>query len=166
MALILETQDFIVESHDKAHHSRENGGHLKIKPKQAFVHRQDMPLDLAAGLMHLTMVAGEAATNVLRRKGLDIVRINYQDNGNWAYKPEINKPNHLHMHLYIRTSHEMHPDNDPRFQPFPDALVFPPPTTNYYDHFEPLSSDDCSDIKTEMLSLLAGDKYRDVAFTL
>jgi hypothetical protein len=166
MALILETQDFIVESHDKTHHSRENGGHLKVKPKLPFVHRQEMPLDLAAGLMHLTMIAGEAATNVLRNQGLDIVRINYQDNGNWAYKPEINKTNHLHVHLYIRTSAEKHPDNDPRFQPFPDALVFPPPDTNYYDHFVPLNEADCSEIKNEILRLLQTDKYLGAQFKL
>jgi diadenosine tetraphosphate (Ap4A) HIT family hydrolase len=164
MSLILETEDFIVESHDKTHHSRENGGHLKVKPKQPFNHRQEMPLDLASGLMHLTMVAGEAATNVLRGKGLDIVRINYQDNGNWAYKPEINKTNHLHIHLYIRTSHEEHPDNDPKFQPFPDALVFPPPTTNYYDHFQPLTVVDCHDIGDEINRLLTTEKYHNVAF--
>lgn len=166
MPLILETQDFIVDAHDKPHHSRENGGHIKVKPKKRFAHRHEMPLDLSAGLMHLTMIVGEALTIVMKAKGLDIVRINYQDNGNWAYKPEINKEPHLHVHLYVRTSHEKHSDNNPKFQAFPDALVFPPPNTDYYDHFVALTETDCFDIKEEILSLLKTEKYQKVLFRL
>lgn len=164
MPIILETKDFTVKAHKKPHHSRENGGHIVISPKQRYAHRHEMPLDLAAGLMHLTMVVGEAATSVLKQEGLDIVRINYQDNGNWAYKPEINREPHLHIHLYFRTSHEKHPDNDPKFQPFPDALVFPPPDTNYYDHFVPLTEQDCQNIQEEILKLSKTEKYKRVAF--
>lgn len=159
--LILETQDFMVEAPEKPHHSRENGGHIVVYPKQRFAHRYEMPLDLSADLMHLTMVVGEAATNVLKQKGLDIVRINYQDNGNWAYKPGFNKEPHLHVHLYMRTTHEKHPDSDPRFQAFPDALVFPPPDTDYYDHFVPLTEEDCKNIKEEMLRLAKTEKYQE-----
>jgi len=167
--IILETPEFVVNAHDKPHHSRENGGHIRVSPKQRFGSRQEMPLDLAAGLMHLTMVVGEAATSVLRRKGLDVVRINYQDNGNWAYKADFNKfnkPPHLHVHLYIRTSHEKHPDGSPLFQAFPDALVFPPPDTDYYDHFVPLTGEDCADIRDEVLRLLQTGKYQKVMFEL
>lgn len=164
MSLILENKDFVVTAHDKPHHSRENGGHIIIRPKQQFAHRQEMPLDLAADLMHLTMVVGEAATKVMRASGVDVVRINYQDNGNWAYKPEINKTNQLHVHLYLRSPQEKHPDDDPRFQPFPDALVFPPPTTNYYDKFVSLTDQDCANIKQEIIKLLATAKYQNVRF--
>lgn len=166
MPLILETKDFIIDGHDKPHHSRENGGHIKVRPKQAFEHRYEMPLDLAANLMHLTMATGEAATTVLRANGIEVVRINYQDNGNWAYKPEFNHANRLHVHLYIRTAHEKHPDNNPLFQPFPDALVFPPPTTDFYDKFQPLTKQDCASIKDELLRLLKTDKYKSVSIAL
>ena len=44
--------------------------------------------------MKLTMVTGEAMQNVLTKKGIDIGRINYQDNGNWRHE--------LHVHLYGR----------------------------------------------------------------
>ena len=126
MPEILRTRDFIVEAHEKPHHSRENGGHVVIRPKERYEHRYEMPFDKAADLMYLTMVTGEAVTNTLRERGLDVVRINYQDNGNCAYKTTINKPPSLHIHLYVRTRNEKHPDNDSRFQAFPEALVFPP----------------------------------------
>lgn len=162
---ILVADDFIVKAAENPHHSRENGGHIYVIPKQQFEHRHEMPLDLAAGLMHLTMITGEAATNVLRRKGLDIVRINYQDNGNWAYKESEPKP-HLHIHLYMRTPHEKHPANDPRFQAFPDALVFPGRETGYYEGFKPLSDEDCNDIGNEIKSLLKTTKYQELNFLI
>lgn len=163
MPLILETEKFIVTAHDKPHHSRENGGHIKISPKGDYADRYEMPLDEAASLMYLTMVTGEAATSILRQKGIDVVRINYQDNGNWAYLPVNPTPLHLHIHLYIRTTHEKHPRNDPRFQAFPEALVFPPKDSGYYDGFTPLSGEDCEQIREEIERLLATDKYKGVA---
>lgn len=166
MPIILETQDFIVNAHDKPHHSRENGGHIKVSPKQRVENREEMPLDLASGLMHLTIVVGDAATTILRQKKLDVVRINYQDNGNWSYLPVKPAPLGLHIHLYIRTTHEKHPDNDPRFQAFPQALTFPPRDSGYYDHFKPLTEEDCAGIKAEILSLLRTPKYKNVAFNL
>lgn len=162
MPLILETQRFTVTVHDKPHHSRENGGHIKVSPKGNYANRHEMPLEEAASLMHLTMIVGEAATTVLRQKGIDVIRINYQDNGNWAYLPQNPTPLHLHIHLYIRTSHERHPQNDPRFQAFPEALVFPPRDSGYYDSFVPLTEDDCIDIKKKIEHLLQTDKYKTV----
>jgi diadenosine tetraphosphate (Ap4A) HIT family hydrolase len=156
---ILETTDFSIYAPKEPHHSRENGGHIVITPKQRFSHRDEMPLDLASKLMQLTMLVGEATTTVLRKKGLDVVRINYQDNGNWAYKEPEPTP-HLHIHLYIRTSNEKHPAGDPRFQAFPDALVFPDRKTGYYDDFKPLTDEDCDDINREIKSLLETEKYQ------
>lgn len=161
MSVIVQTEDFVVSAHDKPHHSRENGGHIVITPKQKFAHRYEMPLDLASKLMHMTMIVGEAATNALRARGLEVVRINYQDNGNWAYKHPNPQPQ-LHKHLYIRTANEKHPTNDPRFQSFPDALVFPDPDTDYYDQFAPLNDEDCAAIKQDYDRLLATDKYSGV----
>lgn len=162
MSLIYETEHFSVDAHDKPHHSRENGGHVKITPKEKFTHRWDMPPQLAAALMYFTMITGEAVTNVMRSKGLDVVRINFQDNGNWAYKPNSPKEPQVHVHLYVRTSHEKHPDNDPRFQAFPESLVFPPYESGYYNNFQPLTLEDCQDVRMEIERLLNTEKYRDV----
>ncbi|MEK7153128.1 MAG: hypothetical protein AAB834_04215 [Patescibacteria group bacterium] len=165
MPLILETVDFIATGHDRTHHSRENGGHIVVRPKQHFEHRHELPLGLAAKLMHFTMVVGEAATNVLKEKGIAVVRINYQDNGNWTYKNPDERPEY-HTNLYMRTYGEKHPDNDPRFQAFPEALTFPDRGTGYYDHFKPFTAKDCADIKNELLRLLGTEKYKAVTFAL
>ncbi len=120
-----------------------------------------MSTDLATKLMYLTMIAGEAVTKVMKEAGLKVVRINYQDNGNWAYKEPKKEP-HLHVHLYVRTTGEQHPDNDSRFQAFPDALVFPDRGTGYYEKFQPLTDEDCQAINSEMVSLARREKYRDL----
>lgn len=164
MPKILETKNFTVVGHERPHQSRENGGHVVITPKKRYAHRNEMPLHLGTALMHLTMVVGEAVTKVMKRKGLNVIRINYQDNGNWAYKPAFNKPPHLHVHLYVRTKGESHPNKDKRFQAFPEALVFPPPESGYYKDFQKLTEEDCLDIKNEFENLLSANKYKNVGF--
>ena len=158
MPTILTTDDFIVKAPDRPHHSRENGGHIVIMPKVRYAHRYEMPLNIASKMMHLSQVLGEAFTKVMRSNGIDIVRINYQDNGNWAYKEPVYPP-HLHWHLYGRTLHEKHPRNDPRFQAFPDALVFPDESTDFYEGFRPLTEQDCQDILSVFQDLLTSKKY-------
>lgn len=165
MPIIFETENMTVKAHDKPHHSRENGGHIVVAPKLKYEQRYDIPLDIATEMMHVTMVTGEAATNVLRQVGIDVVRINYQDNGNWAYK-EPQYPPSIHQHLYIRTNGEKHPMNDPRFAAFPDALCFPDPGTGYYDSFQPLTIEDCAAIKQEVERLLTSNKYAEVTFLI
>ena len=164
MPKILETKNFTVVGHDRPHQSRENGGQVVITPKKRYAHRYEMSLHLGTALMHLTMVVGEALTKVMKSKGFDVVRINYQDNGNWAYKPTFNKPPHLHVHLYVRTRNESHPTKDKRFQAFPEALVFPPLESGYYKDFQPLTEKDCIDIKREFEKLLTIKKYNDIGF--
>ncbi len=159
MPIILESEEFVVTGNDQPHHSRENGGHVVVAPKARFAHRHEMPLDLAAKLMHLSMITGEAMTNVMRSKNINIVRINYQDNANWPYKQTDPKPQ-VHIHLYARTWHERHPENDPSFQAFPEGLFFPDKATGYYDSFVPLNPDDCADIKTEINRLHDTEKYQ------
>jgi diadenosine tetraphosphate (Ap4A) HIT family hydrolase len=161
MSIIFETQDFIVNAHDKPHHSRENGGHIIIWPKQHFAQQADMPVELAQNFMVLSMIVGEAFTKVMQSQGLKVARVNYQNNGNWAYKKTPPEPQ-THLHLYLRTWGEKHPTNDPLFQPFPDALVFPPTTTDFYDKFVALTEQDCIAIKNEILSLFDTEKYQSV----
>lgn len=165
MPVIFETDNLVVKAHDMPHHSRENGGHIVVTPKEKFVHRYELPLDLAKELMFTTMVLGEAVTQVLRERGTDVVRINYQDNGNWAYKKPNPQPQ-LHVHLYIRTSHEKHPADHPRFAAFPDALYFPDPDTGYYDSFQPLTIEECSAIRGRAQQLLGSPKYADVSIQI
>ena len=161
MQLILETQDFKVTGHDRAHHSRENGGHIVVWPQKRYAHLSDMPPTLAASFMYLNQVVGEAFLNVATGNGLKAVRVNYTCFGNWNYKEPVKAPV-VHMNLMLRTWGEKHPDNDPLFLAFPEALYLPDRSTGYYDHFEPLTEQECHQIKDEILRLLGTEKYKDV----
>ena len=125
MPTILETKDFLVIGSDKPHHDRNNGGHAKVSPKGTYSDRTEMPMDLYVAMMELVMVTGEAIISVMRQKGVDVVRINYQDNGNWSYFPGMQRKPHIHIHLYVRSNGEKHPAGDQRFQAFPEALFLP-----------------------------------------
>lgn len=161
MPVILETEKFVVNAHDQPHHHRDNGGHAVVSPKQRFEDRTAMPMDLYLMMMKLVMITGEAITQVMRQKGIPVVRINYQDNGNWAYFPQSAKPPHLHIHLYVRSTDEAHPEGDERFRPFPQALFFPymVEDPDYYRSFKAYTQEDCTDIKDEIGRLLETPKY-------
>src|SRR5262245_35285284 len=92
--LVFKSQNFDVITPEHPHVSRGDGGHLIINPKVVVEDRTKLSRDNAIELMKLTMVAGEAMKTVLTRNGIDIGRINYQDNGNWRHE--------LHVHLYGR----------------------------------------------------------------
>ena len=51
------------------------------------------------------MLVGEAFQNAMNNRGVPIVKINYEDLGNWAYSPEHKargeKP-HFHIHIFGR----------------------------------------------------------------
>jgi diadenosine tetraphosphate (Ap4A) HIT family hydrolase len=164
MPVIVETNNFIIKGHDQPHHDRDNGGHAVVVPKQAFSDRTQMPINLYLEMMQWVLIAGEAITSVMRRKGIPVVRANYQDNGNWAYFPQSAKEPHVHVHLYIRSEQEVHPKGDKRFRPFPHALFFPyiVEDPDYYRSFKPYSDEDCLDMRNEVNSLLATTKYTEL----
>lgn len=164
MPIIFETKNFIIKGHDHPHHDRDNGGHAVVSPKQRFSDRTQMPMDLYVEMMQWVLIAGEAITLVMRRKGIPVVRINYQDNGNWAYFPHTDKAPHVHVQLYVRSAREVHPEGDKRFRPFPHALFFPyiGEDPEYYRSFQPYSDEDCSEIRREIESLLVTTKYAEL----
>ena len=92
--IIYETKNFIVESHEQPEVDRLEGGHIKISPKVEVEDRTKLTAKQAIELMRLTTVTGEALVKMMSSIGVEIGRINYQDNGNW-------KPS-LHVHLYGR----------------------------------------------------------------
>jgi diadenosine tetraphosphate (Ap4A) HIT family hydrolase len=149
---IFQTRNFIIVSAEKPHVSRTDGGHIKIIPKTKTVDRTQLTPEQAIELMRLTMVVGEAMTKALNRRGIDIGRINYQDNGNWGvFKPE---GPYLHIHLYGRAK-------SAQTQKYGDACYFPQRETGFYDSFEPLNDDDINEIKKEIELIFAKDKYQD-----
>ncbi len=151
MALVYQTENFIVEAVEKPHITRTDGGHLKIYPKSKIVDRTKLSPKLAIQLMRLTMLIGEAMTIALNNRGIDVGRINYQDNGNWSVlKPE---GAYLHIHLYGRAK-------SAEFQKWGDACYFPHRETGFYDNFEPLNQDDVLEIQNQINILQSQDKYQ------
>ena len=149
MPIVLETRHFTVLAPDQPHVSRGDGGHLIINPRVTVEDRTQLSREQAVELVKLTMMAGEAMRAVLSRRGVDIGRINYQDNGNWRHE--------LHVHLYGRA-------RSARNQPWGQPLSFPPTAQaqkKLAGTLEPLNADDISGLKAEMTRLLATDKYRD-----
>ena len=89
MTMIYESENFFVEAVEKPHVDRDDGGHIKIYPKVRIRDRQQLSPKQAIELMKLTIIVGQAMTKIMNEHGVDIGRINYQDNGNWSvFKPE------------------------------------------------------------------------------
>jgi diadenosine tetraphosphate (Ap4A) HIT family hydrolase len=150
MSIIYETENFIVEAVEKPHVTRADGGHIKIYPKVKKVDRTKLSPKEAIEVMRLTMVVGEAMTKVMNNHGVDIGRINYQDNGNWSvFKPE--GPN-FHIHLYGRAK-------SAKIQKYGDATHFPQPKTGFYDGNKPLNSEDIVGIKAEIDEIFQESRF-------
>lgn len=146
MAIIFETKNFIIESHEKPEVDRLEGGHIKISPKVDVEDRTKLSPKQAIELMRLTMVAGEALVKMMASIGVDIGRINYQDNGNW-------KPS-LHVHLYGRAKNAV-------MQKFGDPII-----PGHKEEYKPLTDSDIQILKTEIEVKLSEEKYSDMAWGL
>jgi len=148
MALIFTAEHFEITTPERPHVSRSDGGHLILNPKVPVEDRTRLSRDKAVELMKLTMVAGEAMKNVLTQRGIEIGRINYQDNGNWRHE--------LHVHLYGRA-------RGATIQVFGHPLAFPPTLEAFNEqmgNLEPLTEGDIAALKAEITRLLSSDKYR------
>ena len=135
------------------------GGHIMISPKSRVADRQQLAPRLAIELMRLTMVVGQAMTTAMNKRGIDIGRINYQDNGNWS----VFKPGgpYLHYHLYGRAK-------SAKIHKYGEACYFPNMATHpeYYKGFKPLNDGDIKEIRKEVKRLLSTEKYSDSAWWL
>lgn len=149
-SVIYETENFVVAVPEKPHVPREDGGHILIRGKKYYESRTDFTSSLATEVMRLTMLLGEAMKNGMKKRGINIERINYQENGNWAYQ-KGNKPV-FHIHLYGRIRNSV-------TQTFGEALFFPNNSTGFYDKFKPLNVKDIEEIKKEIERIEKSEKY-------
>lgn len=150
--LLYATDNFIACVPYKTHISREDGGHIWIRAKEKyFASRLDLNPTEAIEVMRLSMLISEAMIKGMKTRGIDIERINYQDNGNWAYLKGT-KPV-FHIHLYGRT-------RDSKVQTWGEALKFPNPDTTFYDNFEPFNDEDIEEIKKQINILEKEEKYK------
>ena len=129
--------------------TRSDGGHLIINPKVPVEDRTHLTREQAIELVKLTMVAGAAMKTALGRRGIDLGRINYQDNGNWRHE--------LHVHLYGRS-------RDATIQPWGTFLQIPPTRDAFnakMGDLDRLDADDVRELRAEIVRLLATEKYRE-----
>lgn len=149
MARVFASRHFEIVVPPHPHVTRSDGGHLIINPKVAVLDRTQLKREQAIELMKLTMVAGEAMATVLTQRGIEIGRINYQDNGNWRHE--------LHVHLYGRARRAM-------LQPWGHFLTIPPTRDAFMKemgNLEPLNAEDVAALRAEIERLLDTPKYRD-----
>lgn len=156
---IYESRHFIVHAPEAPLVDRNDGGHIVIDPRQPVSDRQQLTPIQAIELMRLTIVAGAAMTMVMNRHGVDIGRINYQDNGNWSvFKPEGAM---LHIHLYGRAKHAT-------IQKYGQTLHMPhrDDYPELYANLKPLEPRDVQEIRAEIIALLENERYSDKEWNL
>lgn len=141
MAIIFESKNFIIESHESPEVDRLEGGHIKISPKVEVEDRTKLTPKQAIEMVKLTMVAGEALVRMMAKIGVEIGRINYQDNGNW-------KPS-LHVHLYGRAKNAV-------TQKYGNPII-----PGHKEEYKPLTPDDIELLNNEIVALLSTQKYSD-----
>jgi diadenosine tetraphosphate (Ap4A) HIT family hydrolase len=146
MAIIYETNNFILESHEKPEIDRLEGGHVKISPKIDVEDRSKLTPKQAIELMRFTIISGEAMKLAMKEIGVNIGRINYQENGNW-------KP-HLHIHLYCRAENAT-------MQKYGDPIK-----PGHKDEYNSLNEDDIQRIKTQLDNLFKLEKFSDSTWGL
>ncbi len=159
MALIYESKNFLVEAVDKPLLGRSDGGHIVLNPKVRVGDIQQLDAPKAIELMRLLIVVGEAMSTGLNRNGIDIGRINYQDNGNWGVF--TSEGPYQHFHLYGRAK-------SAKKQKYGQACDFPHKDDHpkFYQGLEPLNSADISTIKEEIVRLLSLKKYSNQTWNL
>ena len=155
---IFETTNFIVESHEKPFVSRTDGGHIRVAIKDRSIEdRTKLTPRIAIELMRLTLVVGEALQKVMNEQGIPVVKINYQDMGNWSYK-DGNK-SYLHIHVFGRASNAVK-------QPFPESVYLPDRSSGFYDGFEPLNERDCLLFGAFINTLFSENRFSDKTWGL
>lgn len=156
--LIYQTNNFIVESPERPLVSRIDGGHIRIRIiDESITDRTKLNQKQATELMRLTMIVGEALEKAMNEQGVGVVKINYQDMGNWAYK--TGKQPFLHIHIFDRA-------RDAKYQIFPEAVYLPDRSSGFYDSFEPLSPEDVEKIRLRIEKIFNEEKYSDTTWSL
>jgi len=151
--IIYETTNFIVEAHPKPFIDRKEGGHIRIKVKDTDISdRTQLDPKKAMELMRLTMMFGEALEKAMNKRGVRVIKINYEELGNWAHKR--GEKNFLHIHIFGRVEGAQN-------QPYPEAVYLPDRSTGFYDRFKPLNEGDIKEIRKQIELILEEDKYHE-----
>lgn len=141
MTTIFESKNFIVLPHPNNEVDRLDGGHIVINPKVVIEDRQQLTPDMAKELIRLTILIGEAMKRYYKSIGIELHRVNYQDNGNW--RPE------QHYHLYGRAK-------TAKYQKAGDPII-----SGHKDEYQNLTSDDILGLQREIAQILMEPNYTD-----
>ena len=156
--LIFESPNFIVEAAKNPFVTRLDGGDIRVEIKdKSITDRTKLSPKIAIEFMRLTMIIGEAMEVVMNQQGIPVVKINYHDMGNWAFK--IGKEPIFHIHIFGRAKNSI-------YQPFPEAIYLPDRSTGFYDKFEPLNENDVVEIKNYIEKLFKEDRFADTLWGL
>lgn len=157
--VIWKTKNFVVVAANHPFISREEGGHIMIRglgDKYKYNSKLDFKPDEVLEEARLCQMLCEAYKIAMKKRGIEIIRINFFEAGNWAWKPDkngnITGKAFFHEHIFGRTLNS-------KKQKFPDAPYLPDRATGFYDGFIPLFDDDINAIIEEMNRLEKNDKY-------
>ena len=151
--MIYETDHFLLTRSARPFVPREEGGHMRIFAKRAGVQeRRDFTPEEAVDFIHLSSAAGQALERGLNKRGIRVVKVNFEELGNWAHKYGTELV--FHEHIFGRVLGAKH-------QPYPEAIQLPDRETGFYDGFEPLDDDDLKAIRKEIETTLATPKFAD-----
>ena len=154
MSAFYETSNFEAVAAGQPFISREEGGHVIIFPKEKSIgDRTQLSPKLAIEYAYTIMLVAEAFTTAMNNVGVPIIRINYAELGNGAYR--TGEPPLMHMHILGRV-------DGSKKQAFPDAPYMSKtiaPTPDFFDKFEPLKETDVAEIVKQITRLEKTDKY-------
>lgn len=139
--VVWSDEHFEIRLPNRPHVDRDDGGHLVVYPRRDVGFRSELPVQEAQALAVLLQALEEAYISAMRDRGLDMVWLNIQDNGNRSLLSD--KPRHFHVHLYGRCRTE-------RGQTPGQALAFPDPHSHVYDENRPLNEGDLEAIVTRL----------------
>lgn len=131
--VVWEDDDFQIRLPKRPHVDRDDGGHLVVYPKRDVSYRSELSVREAQKLAVLLQALEAAYIVALRKRGLKIIWLNFQDNGNWSFLRKQQR--HFHIHVYGRSEIETR-------QTPGQALFFPDPKSSVYDTNRPLNEKD------------------------
>ncbi len=153
--LIYESRLFRIERHPQPFISREEGGHIRIFPKRASIATiSELYPEEAVELIYIEMVVREAMMLALTERGVDMIWVNIEDLGNWAFKRQ--EQPRLHIHVFGRAKSATK-------QLWPEAPYLPDRSSGFYDAFIPLNEDDINCIRDHIVDILAKSPYNQLA---
>lgn len=156
--IIYQTKTFSVERSPRPFVSREEGGHIRIFPKDHSVSCiNDLTPQEAIELIRLESVVREAMIEGMNQQGVPVIWVNLEDLGNWAFKR--NERPILHIHVFGRASTATK-------QLWPEAVYLPDRSTGFYDDFEPLTDEDLKLIGKLIEKKLKQEKYSNQSWGL